>query len=77
MLRVSAKNTNLGQQRLSYIGPRFWNILSSKIKLSTSVNSFKHAIKDDFFAQLQKTENYPFFVPSELQGGIFKFDINI
>ena len=61
-------NTNLGQQGLSYIGPKFWNILSSKIKLSTSVNSFKHAIKDDFFAQLQKTENDPFLYPQNYRG---------
>ena len=45
MLKIPAKNTNLGQQGLSYIEPKFWNILSSKIKLSTSANFFKHAIK--------------------------------
>ena len=60
MLRIPAKNTNLCQQGLSYIGPKFLNILSSKIKLSTSANSFKNAIKDDFFAQLRKAENDPF-----------------
>ena len=60
VLRVHTKNTNIGQQGLSFIGPKFWNILPSKIKLSTSANSFKHAIKEDFFAKLQKNENDPF-----------------
>ena len=59
----SYKNTNLGQQGVSSIGPNFWNIFPSEIKLSTSANYFKHAIKEDFFAQLQKTENYPFVYP--------------
>ena len=68
MLRVSAKNTNLGQQGLSYIGPKFWNILSSKIKLSTSENYFEDAIKYYFFTQLQKTENYPFLYPQNYRG---------
>ena len=68
MLRVPAKNNNLSQQGLSFIGPKFWNILSSKIKLSTSANSFKHAIKEDFFSQLQKTENDPFVSPQNYRG---------
>ena len=68
MLKVSAKNTNIGQQGLSYIGPKFWNILSSKIKLSTSANYFKHAIKEDFSAQPQITENDPFVYPKNYRG---------
>ena len=54
MLRVSAKNTNLGQQGLSYIGHKFWNILYSKIKLPTSANYFKRAIKYDFLPSYRK-----------------------
>ena len=68
MLTVSAKNTNLSQQDLSYIWPKLWNILSSKIKLSTSANSFKHAIVEDFFAQLPKKENYLFLYPQNYRG---------
>ena len=37
MLNIPMKNTNVGQQGLSYLGQKFWNILPSKIKLSTSV----------------------------------------
>ena len=31
MLNIPMKNTNVGQQGLSYLGPIFWNILPSKI----------------------------------------------
>ena len=68
MLRVPAKNTNLGQQGISFIGPKFWNILSPMIKLSTSANYFKHAIKEDFFAQLWKAENDPFIYHQNYRG---------
>ena len=77
MLRVSAKNTNLGQQGLSYIGPRFCNILSSKIKLSTNVNYFKHAIKEDFFWPSYENRKLPIYITSELLREIFQFDMNI
>ena len=63
MLNIPMKNTNVGEQGLSYIGPKFVNILLSKIKLSTSANSFKHALKDDYFEQLQKAENDPILYP--------------
>ena len=62
------KNTNVGQQGLSYLGPKFWNILPSKIKLYTSANSFKHALKEDYFKQLQNAENDPFLYPLHYRG---------
>ena len=68
MLNIPMKNTNIGQQGLSYLGQKFWNILPSKIKLSTSANSFKHALKEDYFEQLQKAENDPFLYPSHYRG---------
>ena len=68
MLNIPMKNTNLGQQGLSYLGPKFWNILPSNIKLSTSANSFKHAIKEDYFNQLQEMENDPFLYPLHYRG---------
>ena len=66
MLNIPMKNTNVGQQGLSYL--EFWNILPSKIKLSTSANSFKHAVKEDYFKQLQKTENDPFLYALHYRG---------
>ena len=67
-LEVSLKNTNLGQQGLSYLGPKFWNILPPKIKDSKSANSFKHAIKENYFEQLQEMENDPFSYPLNYRG---------
>ena len=61
ILHIPMKNTNIGQQGLSYLGSKFWNILPSKIKLSTSANCFKHAIKENYFNQLQEIENEQFF----------------
>ena len=63
MLNIPMKNTNVGQQGLSYLGPIFWNILPYKIKLFASANSFKHAIKEDYLKQLQNAENGPFLYP--------------
>ena len=68
MLNAPRKNTNLGQQGLSYLGPKFWNILPSKIKLSTSANSFKHAIKEEYFVQLEQVENDTFIYPLHYRG---------
>ena len=68
MLIAPRKNTNLGQQGLSYLGPKFWNILPSKIKLSASANSFKHAIKEEYFIQLVQVENDTFVYPLHYRG---------
>ena len=66
MLNIPMKNINVGQQGLSYLGP--------KIKLSTSANSFKHALKEDYFEQLQKVENDPFLYPLHYRG---KYSISL
>ena len=68
MLNNPMKKTNVGQQGLSYLGPKFWNIQLSKIKLSASANSFKHVLKDDYFEQLQKAENDSFLYPLRYRG---------
>ncbi len=68
MLNPPRKNTNLGQQGLSYLGPKFWNKLPSKIKLSPSVNSFKHVVKEEYFVQLEQVENDPYFYPLHYRG---------
>ena len=68
MLNIPMKNTNIGQQGLSYLGPKFRNILPSKIKLSRTATSFKHALKEDYFEQLKKAENDPFLYPLHYRG---------
>ena len=52
--------TNRGLRTLGYLGPRLWNGLHSGLKLSSDTNTFKHKIKDAFFARLQKEEDSPY-----------------
>ena len=70
MLNIHMKNTNVNQQGLSYLDPNFFNILPSKIKLSTSANYF--AVKEDYFVQLQKPENDPFYILCIIEVGTLK-----
>ena len=47
--KVPLKRTNMGQNSLSYLGPKLWNNLPNEIKISKSRNVFKHKIKSAFF----------------------------
>ena len=47
-LNVRFRKSNTDQKCLSYLGPKIWNSLSSDLKFSNSVNSFKHKIKGNF-----------------------------
>ena len=67
-LHQPARSKNLGQKALSYLGPKFWNPLLSQIKTSRSANSFKHAIKKDFFSQLQDAEDDCFLYYTKQRG---------
>ena len=53
-LDLPFRKSCIGQKTLSYIGPKTWNDLPAQIKLSKSVNTFKHDIKKSFFDDLQK-----------------------
>ena len=53
-LDLPFRKSCIGQKTLSYIGPKTWNNLPAQIKLSKSVNTFKHNIKKSFFDDLQK-----------------------
>jgi len=67
-LHQPAKSKTLGQAGLSYLGPKFWNPLSSQIKSLKSTNSFRHAIKHDFFNQLQDVEEDCFIYYTKRRG---------
>ena len=47
-LNLPFRKRNAGQKCLSCLGPKIWNSLSSDLKSTNSVNSFKHKIKDIF-----------------------------
>ena len=48
-LNVPHWKTNVGQKALSYVGPSFWNNSNKTLKTSTSLNAFKHNIKQHYF----------------------------
>ena len=60
-LDLPFRKTCIGQKTLSYIGPKIWDNLPAQIKLSKSVNTFKHDIKKSFFDDLQKQNDDIFF----------------
>ena len=60
-LDLPFRKSCIGQKTLSYIGPKTWNNLPAQIKLSKSVNTFKHNIKKSFFDDIQKQNDDIFF----------------
>ena len=55
-LKLPFRKTKLGIQSLSYVGPNTWNRLPDNLKSATSVNSFKHYIKEYFLKKLGNVE---------------------
>ena len=55
-LKLPFRKTKLGIQSLSYVGPNTWNSLPNNLKSATSVNSFKHYIKEFFLKKLGNVE---------------------
>ena len=68
MLALPACITNTGKNTLSYLGPKIWNNMPSTIKLSPSVDSFKHRVKKNFFDQLRLKESDDFLYPLHTRG---------
>ena len=56
-LSVPHQKTNVGQKALSYVDPSLWNNLSKTLKTSTSLNTFKHNIKQHYFNEMKKKES--------------------
>ena len=57
ILNVPHRKTNVGQKALSHVGHYFRNNLSKTLKISTSLNAFKHNIKQHYFNELKKKES--------------------
>ena len=55
-MKLPFRKTKPGIQSLSYVGPNTWNSLPDNLKSATSVNSFKHYIKEYFLKTLGSTE---------------------
>ena len=53
-LKLPHRKTNLGLRALSYDGPSLWNNLDKSLKTSSSLNTFKHNIKNQYFQMNNK-----------------------
>ena len=56
-LNALHRKTNVGQKALSYVGPSLWNNFKKTLKTLTSLNAFKHNIKQHYFNELKKKES--------------------
>ena len=48
-LKLPHRKTNQGLRALSYVGPFLWNKLDNSLKMSVSLNTFKHNLKNQYF----------------------------
>ena len=55
--RFSFQKHTLPYLHLSYIGPSLWNNLQNTLKSATTINAFKHSIKNHYFNELKKKES--------------------
>ena len=57
---LPSRSTCSGQNTLSYLTPTVWNNLHTCLKLSNTLNSFKHGVKEHFFEKLKNKELHIF-----------------
>ena len=55
-LHLPFRKHDYGKNCLSYQGATIWNGLRANIKEAKSCNSFKHAVKANFFEKLKHSE---------------------
>ena len=55
-LKIPRPKTNIGLKSLSYTDPSLWNNLNENLKRSSSINDFKHKIKEFYFEELKKNK---------------------
>ena len=55
-LKHRSRSTCSGQNTLSYLTPTIWSNLPTCLKISNSLNSFKHGVKEHFFKKLKNKE---------------------
>ena len=52
-LNIPRRKTNIRLKSLSYTGPSLWYNLNENLKRSSSINNFKHKIKEFYFEELK------------------------
>ena len=50
--KIPFRKTNMGQNSMSYLGPKMWNNIPSDLKLCKNRNVFKHKLKSNYFKNL-------------------------
>ena len=53
-LQQPFRETNAGQNALSFIGPTLWNKVPQKITRTMNLNKFKHNLKKHYLKELGK-----------------------
>ena len=53
-IKLPHRKTNLGFRAQPYSGPSIWNKLDKSLKISVSLNAFKHNLKDHYFRKDNK-----------------------
>ena len=56
-LKHPSRRTCSGQNALSHVTPTVWNNSTTCLKLSNTLNSFKHGVKEHFFSRNSKTKS--------------------
>ena len=56
-LKIPRRKTNIGLKSLSYTGPSLWNNVNENLERSSSINDFKHKIKEFYFEEFKKTKH--------------------
>ena len=56
-IKASSSQKNQGLKALPYIGSSLWNNQDKFLKISASLNAFKHDIKDHYFWKENKKES--------------------
>ena len=54
-LQQPFRKTNTGQNALSFIDRALWNRAPEEIKITTSLNTFKHNLKKHYLKELGKS----------------------
>ena len=76
-LKHPLRNTCSGQKDLSYLTPVVWNSLPTDLKLTNSLNNFKHKLKDHFFKKLRNMNIIFLLIDAVLETRTVIFSINL
>ena len=56
-LQQPLRNTNYGQSNMSYLATSIWNRLPNTLKMTQTINTYKHKLKKHFFDKMKNQDN--------------------